>query len=67
MTTKKHYENQVRNKIQKIESLQMKMNKNLHKRSMCDKIEKQQSLLRVDIIFLKKKIDAINLRLNNAA
>jgi hypothetical protein len=67
MTTKKHYENQVRNKIQKIESLQMKMNKNLHKPILCNKIEKQQSFLRVEIMFLKRKIEAIELRLNKAA
>jgi hypothetical protein len=67
MTTKKYYENQVRNKIKKIESLQMKMNINLHKPTICDKIEKQQSFLRVEILFLKRKIEAIELRLNKAA
>lgn len=67
MTPKTNYEKQIKNKIESIEKLQRQMNSSLNKPAICLKIEKRQSLLRVEIKFLKRKVEAIESRFNKAA
>jgi FtsZ-binding cell division protein ZapB len=62
-----YYEKKIKNKIETIERHQMKMNANLSNHSICHELERKQSLLRVDIIFLQRKIDELDSKYNKVA
>jgi FtsZ-binding cell division protein ZapB len=62
-----HYERKIRNKIETIERLQMKMNANLSNPHICIDVERKQSIERVELIFLKRKLEMVKERYNKAA
>jgi hypothetical protein len=62
-----YYEKKIKNKIETIERHQMKMNANLSNHSLCRELERNQSLLRVDIIFIQRKIEDLNSKYNKVA